>query len=72
MGTSEYFRSTMLLSRKLKDVDQEMCQQADPWLRLQLVEEVIKGRDALLEALAFPRVSDDARGLGGRVTRIPG
>ena len=39
---------------------------------LQLVEEVVEGRDALLESLAFPRLRDDDARLGRRLERVSG
>jgi len=37
---------------------------------LQLVEEVVEGRDAFLEPLAFPRLVDDDARLGGRLKGV--
>jgi len=37
---------------------------------LQLVEEVVERRDALLQTLAFSRVRDDSRRLGRRLERV--
>lgn len=40
--------------------------------RLELVQVVVQRGDALLEALAFPRLGDDLRRLGGAVQWVSG
>ena len=60
-----------LLVKVVKSVSQQICGTAAPARRgLQLVEEVVEGRHALLQTLAFSRVVDNSGRLRRQFKRI--